>query len=85
MLGLIWILIKSILALIALFCVYVGYKMYTNLRLLDYYEKQGFTVAKGSRNLPKGVLSVTDEWRKAKAAMTDADEPLRPMLPWLQL
>ena len=69
-LSIIWLVAKTILAVIFLALIYLGYKMYCNIKLLSYYEGLGFIALRGSRNLPLGLVSVTAEWRKLKAAMT---------------
>ena len=76
----IWTLVQVILAVVVLFIAYMYRKMSKNVKMLDHYEKQGFVIAKGSRNIPKGAIPSAGEFKKAKDAMTDADEPLRPMM-----
>ena len=57
-LSIIWLVAKTILAALFLAMIYLGYKMYCSIKLLNYYEGQGFSALKGSRNLPLGLISV---------------------------
>ena len=66
----IWLVAKTIFAVVFLAMIYLGYKMYCNIKLLSYYEGQGITALRGSHNLPLGLVSVTAKWRKLKDAMT---------------
>ena len=61
-----WLILKILGALLVLALIFLGYKMWASFKLLSHYEEQGFTVMRGSRNFPLGLVTETARWDKLR-------------------